>query len=82
MAYKDDFKKEQERIKPIVTLWFKRLYVIAGNCYAWFWFVRQVFVRRSGSFEEYLMWAFLTFGFYWFIHEHTEIFINTDKDKN
>lgn len=81
MAYIDDFKKEQERIKPIIVLSMKRLYVLAGNFYAWFWLIRELFCRKSASFEDYVMWIFLTFGFYWFILEHPEIFIKINKDK-
>ncbi len=81
MAFLDDFKTEQERIKPVVILWLKRLYVLAGNFYVWFWLIRELFCRKSASFENYIMWAFLSFGFYWFILGHTEIFFKTNKDK-
>ena len=69
----NDYKEIKKRIEPIIVLWLKRLYVVAGNIYSWFWLIRQIFFRQSTNFEEYLLWAFLTFGFYWFILEHNEI---------
>lgn len=71
------YKETQEQVKPIITLWFKRIYVFAGNIYSWFWLIRQIFFRYSTDFEEYLLWGLLTAGFYWFINEHDEIFFKT-----
>lgn len=69
----------KKQIEETVNLWFKRIYAVTGNVYAWFWLIRAIFFRDNTSFEDYLMWAFLTAGFYWFISDHDEIFF---KDKN
>ena len=74
-----EYQEEKQKVESIIILWFKRLYVVAGNFYSWFWLIRQIFVRHSTNFEEYLLWAFLTFGFYWFIIEHDEIFFKKNK---
>jgi hypothetical protein len=69
-----EYQEAKKKVEPIIILWVKRLYVLAGNIYSWFWLIRQIFVRHSTNFEEYLLWAFLTAGFYWFILEHDDIF--------
>jgi len=75
-----EYQEIKKRIEPIIVLWFKRIYVLAGNIYSWFWLIRQIFVRHSTNFEEYLLWTFLTAGFYWFINEHKdEIFFKINK---
>jgi len=74
-----EYQEIKKRIEPIIILWFKRLYVVAGNIYSWFWLIRQIFFIQSTNFEEYLLWAFLTATFYWFILEHDEIFFKIDK---
>ena len=76
-----EYQEIKKRIEQKVILWFKRIYVLAGNIYSWFWLIRQIFVRQSTDFEEYLLWGFLTATFYWFILEHDEIFFKIDKDK-
>jgi hypothetical protein len=72
---KADFYKEQERIKPKVILWFKRIYVVAFNIYAWFWLIREIFVRSSTEFEPYLLWFFTTAGMYYFVLDNQDLFI-------
>lgn len=72
MKTEDEIK---DKIKKEIILWFKRIYIIAGNTYSWFWLIRAIFFRSETTFEDYLMWFFLTAGFYWFILEHREIFI-------
>lgn len=67
-----------KRVKVSILLWAKRIYVYAGNIYSWFWLIRAIFFRTGTSFEDYLMWFFLTAGFYWFIVEHDEILIKTE----
>ena len=51
------------KIKKEITLWFKRIYIIAGNAYSWFWPIRAIFSRSETTFEDYLIWFFLTAGF-------------------
>ncbi len=76
------FREIQADIKPKVILYFKRLYVLAFNVYAWFWLYREIIVRRSSNFEDYLLWFFTTFGMYVFVLEHQEIFFKTKKLSN
>ena len=38
------------KIEKQVVLWFKRIYVLAGNVYAWFWLIRAIFFQET-SFE-------------------------------
>lgn len=72
---KSNFEKEQERIKPIVVLWMKRIYVVAFNIYAWFWLVREIFFRNTAEFEPYLLWFFTTAGMYYFVLENQDVFV-------
>ena len=74
----NEYQEIKKKIEPMITLWFKRIYVVSGNIYCWFWLIRQIFVRHSTNFEEYLLWGFLTAGFYWFINDHNEIFFKID----
>ena len=69
------FGEIQTDIKPKIILLFKRFYVIAFNIYAWFWLYREIIIRGSTSWEEYLIWFFTTFGVYAFVLDHQEIFI-------
>lgn len=73
------FKEEYDEMKPKVILLFKRIYVLAFNIYAWYWLYRQIFIRHSTDFEEYLLWFFLTAGFYWFVNDHKDILLKIDK---
>ncbi|MDO6739453.1 hypothetical protein [Wenyingzhuangia sp. 2_MG-2023] len=77
---KNDFHKEQERIKPIIILWVKRIYVISFNIYAWFWLIREIFFRKTTEFEPYLLWFFTTVGMYYFVLENQDVFIKTKND--
>ncbi|MCC8034673.1 MAG: hypothetical protein LIO77_01915 [Rikenellaceae bacterium] len=81
MAYLDDYKEIEDILKPVIILWLKRIYVLAGNFYAWFWLIREIFFRESSTLEDYVMWFFLTCGFYWFILEHPEIFFKIKKNE-
>ncbi len=74
-----DFKNEYERVKPKVNLWFKRIYIICFNVYAWFWLYRQIFIRHSNNFEDYLLWGFMTFGMYYFVLDNDDVFFKTKK---
>lgn len=76
-----DFIEIQKKIKKKIDLWFKRLYVIAFNVYAWYWLYRQVFVRQSDSFEEYLLWGFMTFGMYYFVLDNQDINFKQKRDE-
>ncbi len=74
-----NFENEYKKIKPKVNLVMKRLYVVAFNFYAWFWLFRQIFIRHSTNFEDYLLWFFTTAGMYYFVLDNNDIFF---KDKN
>lgn len=65
--------------KPKVVLWMKRFYVGAFNIYAWFWIYRQIFIRHSTDFEDYLLWFFTTVGMYYFVLDSKDIFIKIKK---
>ena len=69
------FREIEAEIKLKVILVFKRLYVLAFNAYAWYWLYREIFIRGSTAWEDYLLWFFTTFGMYIFVLEHQEIFI-------
>lgn len=73
------FKEEYNEMKHKVILIFKRIYVLAFNIYAWYWLYRQVFIRHSTDFEEYLLWFFLTAGMYSFVLDNQDIFFKTKK---
>jgi len=72
-----EFKTNYDKTKPKVILWFKRFYVMAFNIYAWFWLYRQIFVRHSTDFEDYLLWFFTTAGMYYFVLDSKDIFLKT-----
>lgn len=76
---KTNYQKEQDRVKPIIILWVKRIYVVAFNIYAWFWLFREIFVRNSTEFESYLLWFFTTAGMYYFVFENQDVFIKSKK---
>ena len=38
-----EYNKSYNKIKETVDLWFRRIYVISFNFYAWFWLYRQIF---------------------------------------
>lgn len=74
----DEYKKS----KDVVDLVFRRIYVIAFNIYAWFWPIRQAFYRHSFAWEDWLLWAFATFGMYYFVLDSKGIFIkSTNKHR-
>lgn len=75
------FSKEYNKLKPKVILFFKRIYVILFNFYAWYWLYRQIFIKHSSSLEDYLLWFFTTFGMYVFVLEHQEIFFKIKNKK-
>jgi hypothetical protein len=77
---KTDFQKEQEKIKPIIILWVKRIYVVAFNIYAWYWLIREIFIRNTTEFEPYLLWFFTTAGMYYFVLENQDVFIKSKKE--
>lgn len=69
------------RVKQKVDVVFKRLYVFAFNSYAWYWLYRQIFVRCSTDFEEYLLWLFVTAGMYYFVLDNEDIFFKIKQNK-
>ena len=73
MTTKNDFQEIHDRIKTIIILWVKRIYVATFNIYAWYWLYRQIFIRQSTDFEEYLLWFFATVGMYYFVLENTDL---------
>jgi len=77
-----NFIYEYDKVKQKVILSFKKIYVLAFNIYAWYWLFRQIFIRHSTCFEDYLLWFFMTFGVYIFILEHQEIFYKLKNKKD
>jgi len=77
-----DFQKEYSKVKSKIDLLFKRIYVICFNFYAWFWLYRQIFIRHSTDIEGYVLWAFMTFGMYYFVLDNHDVFIKKKKDKS
>ncbi|TFD92178.1 hypothetical protein E2605_18920 [Dysgonomonas capnocytophagoides] len=69
----------KREIEETAYLWLKRIYIVAGNLYSWFWIIRALFFREETPFEDYLIWFFLASGFVWFSREHRDIFF---RDKN
>jgi hypothetical protein len=75
----NDYTSEYKRIKAAIDLWVRRIYVIAFNIYAWYWPYRQIFFKHSSDFEEWLLWAFATFGMYYFVLDSKGIFLKNKK---
>lgn len=77
-----EYRRQQKILKPKIILWFKRIYVVAFNVYAWFWIYRQIFLRHSTDIEDYLLWFFTTAGMYYFVLDNNDLFFKlTDNDK-
>lgn len=81
MKNQDSFQSHYDRIKPIIVLWVKRVYVIAFNFYAWFWLFRQIFIRQSTTFEPYLLWFFMTAGMYYFVLDNQDLFLKRSRNQ-
>lgn len=80
--FSNEFPKQQQILKPKIILWFKRIYVVAFNIYAWFWIYRQIFIRHSTDFEDYFLWFFTIAGMYYFVLNNNDLFFKiTDNDK-
>jgi hypothetical protein len=80
--FSNEFRRRQEILKPKIILWFKRIYVVAFNIYAWYWIYRQIFIRHSTDYEDYLLWFFTTAGMYYFVLDNNDLsFKITDNDK-
>ena len=73
-----EFQGQQKIIKPKIILWFKRLYVIAFNTYAWVWLYRLIFIKHSSAFEDYLLWFFSTAGMYFFVLDSQNLFFKKE----
>jgi hypothetical protein len=80
--FNSEFKIQQKKLKPKVVLLIKRLYVIAFNIYAWFWLYREIFIRESTNFEDYLLWVFTTAGMYYFVLDSNDILLKIPKKTN
>jgi hypothetical protein len=77
--FNSEFKIQQKKLKPKVVLLIKRFYVIAFNIYAWFWLYREIFIRESTNFEDYLLWFFTTAGMYYFVLDSNDILLKIPK---
>jgi hypothetical protein len=77
--FNSEFKIQQKKLKPKVVLLIKRFYVIAFNIYAWFWLYREIFIRESTNFEDYLLWFFTTAGMYYFVLDSNDILLKVPK---
>ena len=78
---KSEFQRQKEIIRPKIILWFKRIYVIAFNIYAFFWFYREVFIRQSSDWEGYLLWIFATAGMLYFSLDNKDLIILKEQPK-
>jgi len=78
--FNKDFNNQYNKVKPKVNLIVKRLYVVAFNFYAWFWLYRQIFIRHSTEFEDYLLWFFTTVGMHFFVLDNDDVFIKKKKN--
>jgi hypothetical protein len=77
-----DFKNNYEVIKPKVDIWVRRIYIVAFNFYAWYWLYRQIFIRHSTCFEDYLLWFFTTIGMYYFVLDSKGVFLGKNENTN
>ena len=77
--FNSEFKIQQKLIKPKLVLIIKRFYVLAFNIYAWFWLFREIFIRESTNFEDYLLWFFTTIGMYYFVLDSDDILFKIPK---
>ncbi len=76
-----DFKETNNKTKSFVIMLIKRLYVIAFNIYAWYWLYREIFIRESTNYEEYLLWFLTTAGMYFFVLENSDLKISFKNKK-
>lgn len=76
---KDSYTENFKQIEPKVILGVKRLYVFAFNIYAWYWLYREIFVRNSTDYENYLVWFFTTAGMYFFVLDNNDVYFKTKK---
>lgn len=76
---REQFYKTYNKNTQFLTLWVKRIYVIAFNSYAFYWLYRQVFVRHSTDFEEYLLYFFTVAGMHFFVLDNQDVFIKKKK---
>jgi hypothetical protein len=74
-----NFLEAYKSVNPKIVLFFKRVYVVTFNVYAWFWLFRQIFFRHSTNYEEYLLWGLMVFGMYMFGLDHQEIYFKKNK---
>ena len=72
-----NYANEYRKTKVVVDLWFRRMYVIAFNIYAWYWPWRQIFVRHSFDWEDWTLWGFATFGMYYFVLDSKGILLKS-----
>ncbi|GAA5044228.1 hypothetical protein GCM10011506_48040 [Marivirga lumbricoides] len=78
--FKEEYDKAYKKVKSILNLFVKRMYVIAFNIYTWYWLYREIFVRESTNFESYLLWFFTTVGMYYFVLENQDLFFRKKKN--
>ena len=75
-SYRERYAKAFDRTAPSVNSWFKRLYVVAFNVYAWFWIVREILWLHGTDWESYVLWFFTTAGIYYFVFDSKDIWFN------
>jgi hypothetical protein len=75
------FKENYIRSKSKVDLWGKRIYVCAFNIYIWYWLYREIFVRYSTDWENYLLWFFTMAGMYYFVLDSSKLFFKNKTVK-
>jgi len=76
------FKEEYNKIMLKVILYFKRVYVISFNVYAYYWLYREIFIRKTTDFETYLLFGFILAGMYFFVLSNKDIYFSINHPKN
>ncbi len=73
------FKKEFDTRMNSFNIWARRIYVVVFNGYAWYWLYRQIFIRHSYDFEEWLLYLLTVIGMHYFVLDSKGLFFNTKK---
>jgi len=81
---KESYSEIQQRIRPVINLWVKRIYVLLFNGYACYWLYREIFIRETSFWEHwevYLLYFFTTVGMHFFVLDNQDVFIRTNSKK-
>lgn len=72
MSFKSDYSKMYRKLMDKVPEALRKAYVIAFNCYAWWWLYRAIFIKENTTYEDYLLWGFTTTGMYFFVFDNKD----------